>query len=1061
VSVLRGKSSDAGERAALDRLVAHGLRSVSAWVMLALLGFAVADIFLLPRMYIGLTVGLAAGSAIPLLALQLLLRDRRLPPRLSQPAAAGVIGLALANVLVRMVLAPDPRQTPYLALVALAAGAVFLSWRWLLPVLAAAVTSWVLVAVANPKLEWGYFGFVFAVAVTVAAVLHGLRLKMILGLERERRRFAGLIENALDVTLLVDHEGAIRYVSPSVDPVLGWNPDEMSRRSVLELVHPDDRDDAARLVTEQLQVDRRSEPVEVRFRCADGSWRVIEAVVNDRSDDPSVGGFVINARDITERKAAEEAVREADERLRALVDASPLAVLSADLDGTVRSWNPAAERIFGWTSEEAVGCFIPFVSPDRRKEFLDLRDRLIAVGGLEQEELMRHRKDGTQVPVSLSAAPLRDARGRATGIMAILADITERKRAEQELARATRQLEEAQRLAHVGSWEVDLAVSRAEWSREMLRMLEMEPASPGPGFDLVLQHVHPDDREPVAARVREAMEQGLPQRFEHRILAHDGKVRWLSISIEMETGEDGRPLRMLGTGQDVTERKRAEEALREAEARYRTLVERIPAITYEATFGFPAPWLYVSPQVQTILGYTQAEWLADPGLWLRLVHPEDVDRVVREENRSRDTGDPLVSEYRLVARDGRAVWVRDEAETVRDEAGGPGFLRGIMHDITERKRAEERLGEAEERFRMLVEQSPAVTFLDAVHHEDGRTSRETLYISPQVEEMLGYPVEQWLAEPDLWKRLLHPDEREVVEPAARQSNEKGTPFAMEYRLVARDGRTVWIHEESMPVSSEANDPRIWQGVMYDVTERKAAEEVLVESQAALEHSLAALRRANEERRKVLAHIVGAQEQERERIAEGVQDESLQQIVAVGMRLETLKRRLSDPEELGAVEQLGKSVERALERLRHVLTELRPRTLDTDGLGAALRQYLGEVCKDAELEFSVEDRFATEPPVELRVIAYRIAQETITSIRRRPGASRVGVLLEDRQGGYLVRVSGDGAASQPEPPDAAHVGVAAMRERAGVVGGWFRSSGNPGGGTTVEFWLPGSGSRSGS
>jgi PAS domain S-box-containing protein len=129
--------------------------------------------------------------------------------------------------------------------------------------------------------------------------------------------------------------------------------------------------------------------------------------------------------------------------------------------------------------------------------------------------------------------------------------------------------------------------------------------------------------------------------------------------------------------------------LREAETKYRTLVEQLPAIVYTAEFGSDGTWRYVSPRIESILGFSPEEWGADRELWFRQLHPEDRDRALAEEGRSKDTGEPLRSEYRLFTRAGRILWFRDEAVVVADNAGHPLFLQGVMYDITERRRADE------------------------------------------------------------------------------------------------------------------------------------------------------------------------------------------------------------------------------------------------------------------------------------------------------------------------------------------------------------------------------------
>ncbi len=206
------------------------------------------------------------------------------------------------------------------------------------------------------------------------------------------------------------------------------------------------------------------------------------------------------------------------------------------------------------------------------------------------------------------------------------------------------------------------------------------------------------DPERFLAKVRELYSQPEAESFDV-LEFKDGRV-FERYSVPQR--REGAPVGRVWSFRDVTERARAEADVREAESRYRSLVERLPAIVYLAVFGEVAPWLYVSPRIEQVLGFTPEEWQADPGIWLRQVHPDDRDRVMQEENRSRDTGEVLVSEYRMLARDGRVVWIRDEAEVVPGESGRPALLRGLMYDITERKSAEEALGRSEAEVRSLL-----------------------------------------------------------------------------------------------------------------------------------------------------------------------------------------------------------------------------------------------------------------------------------------------------------------------------------------------------------------------
>jgi diguanylate cyclase (GGDEF)-like protein/PAS domain S-box-containing protein len=334
-------------------------------------------------------------------------------------------------------------------------------------------------------------------------------------------------------------------------------------------------------------------------------------------------------------------------------------------------------------------------------------------------------------------------------------------------------------------------------------------------------YVHPDDLQRVRIAFDEGLEDpGLQPSAEYRFRRKDGSWRWLESigsNLIQEPGVGGYVV----NSRDITRRKEAEDRLREAEKRYRMLVERIPAITYIREIRRNSETVYVSPQVMDIVGYTPEECTSTPDLWIKILHPDDRESVLAEDLRTNETGEPFAMEYRQFAKDGRLVWIRDEATLVRNEEGGPLYWLGVQVDITERKRAEAQLGAAEQRFRTLVDQIPAVTYIDPVYDPD-----TSLYTSPQIEKMLGYTPEEWREE-KLWPKRLHPDDRERILAADERFEAGGEePFSEEYRLLARDGSVVWVREEAVLLKDQAGEPLYWQGVFYDLTERKALEERL-------------------------------------------------------------------------------------------------------------------------------------------------------------------------------------------------------------------------------------------
>ena len=254
------------------------------------------------------------------------------------------------------------------------------------------------------------------------------------------------------------------------------------------------------------------------------------------------------------------------------------------------------------------------------------------------------------------------------------------------------------------------------------------------------------------------------------------------------------------------------------ETLFRTIADRLPAITYLTTGSPEGAPLYVSPRMADVLGYPAAEW-ADPALWRDCLHPDDRERVLAERRRTSATGEPFDAEYRMLARDGRVVWIHDEATAVPGPDGRPAFRVGVLHDVTEHREAERRASDAQEMYRVLVEQIPAITYTDAVDDE-----MSTVYISPQVETLLGVAPHEWVADPGLWYRRLHPEDRERALATYLRGRAEGRSFAYEYRMIAGDGRVVWFRDDAVVLRGERDEPRLVHGVMLDITERKQAEE---------------------------------------------------------------------------------------------------------------------------------------------------------------------------------------------------------------------------------------------
>jgi diguanylate cyclase (GGDEF)-like protein/PAS domain S-box-containing protein len=287
-----------------------------------------------------------------------------------------------------------------------------------------------------------------------------------------------------------------------------------------------------------------------------------------------------------------------------------------------------------------------------------------------------------------------------------------------------------------------------------------------------------------------------------------------------------RTLRLLAhLAASELERERIAWGLHIADAKYRALIEHLPVVTYlsyDDEDGQVRPQS-VSPQIESLTGYTSAEWSETPGLWQRLIHDADRERVLAEVARTTEHGAPFHAEYRLWSRDGREVWVRDDAALVRDAAGGPLYWQGVLVDITPLKRTEAELRSSEERLHLALDAaSMAMWDWNLVDH--------TFVRSPGMAALYGLPSGS-LASPEVDPLgFVHPDDRPLIDEMDRRHIEENAPYVVEYRVNRPDGATAWLREQGRSIPGPDGTPERLLGVTIDVTARRLAEEAARESE---------------------------------------------------------------------------------------------------------------------------------------------------------------------------------------------------------------------------------------
>jgi PAS domain S-box-containing protein len=375
-------------------------------------------------------------------------------------------------------------------------------------------------------------------------------------------RFKAISAALLDALIMVDDRGMLAYWNPAAQRILGYSAEEAVGQPLHRLLTPRRYQEKAErgfaafresgqgavvgktVQIEALHRDGREIPVELSISALrlNGQWHAVGVL-----------------RDISAYKLAEAS----RVRLAAIVESSNDAIIGKTIEGIITSWNKGAERIYGYSAEEALGRSVGMlVRPERRDQIRQLMQTVGRGESVANLECERIRKDGATIHVSLTLSPIRDDAGEITGISTIARDITDKKRMEAELQRTMHGLAEAQRIAHLGNWELDLISNELKWSDEIYRIFEIDPQQFGASYEAFLNAIHPDDRELVNRAYTDSVRERKPYDIVHRLRMPDGRIKYVNEKCETYYADDGKALRSIGTVHDITERRLDEEALR-------------------------------------------------------------------------------------------------------------------------------------------------------------------------------------------------------------------------------------------------------------------------------------------------------------------------------------------------------------------------------------------------------------------------------------------------------------------------------------------------------------------
>jgi PAS domain S-box-containing protein len=627
--------------------------------------------------------------------------------------------------------------------------------------------------------------------------------------------FREIVESTGDVFSILDSKGNLLYRSPSANSISGSLDVEDRKSNMVGLVIPEDRMAARAVLGEMLKNPGRRIPFQVRVKRINGDPARIEGAGVNVITESGFPVIVLHYQDSTKSRDTAAALEENERRYRDLFDHAALAIFQSAPDGKVIRVNPQFARMFGFDSPEEVRTAVRdvavdlFTDPARRKEIIRLREKNPELTKFENHY---RRKDGSTFWGLMNVHTVADSNGRPQYYEGFIEDISDRKEAERALRESAEMFRSIFDNSSAGVALVDLDG----------RYLIVNPAFCGilgysaqellrTGF---LELTHPDDMELSRKAMQDVLAgKGRSVRFAKRYVHKDGHTVYAEVASALVVDSDGKPTHFITHVLDVTDRHRAEAALRENEERYRSLFEgSLEGIGLSRGNRI----VDANKALLEIFGYgTLAEFRAIP--LLDHVAPESKEDIRRRLTGQRP-GDRNRFAYKIIRKDGAT---RDlEISTDHLTIGGESFTLSTFRDITERKQAEDALRASEERYRLLFELSP-----DSIAvYTDGIIR----YANPATLRLLGANVPEEIIGRSMLD-FVHPDYRKMVIERSRQQEKEGQPSpSAEEKFLRLDGRSV--DAEVMAAPFEYQGKKSHLVISRDITERRRAEEALRESE---------------------------------------------------------------------------------------------------------------------------------------------------------------------------------------------------------------------------------------
>jgi PAS domain S-box-containing protein len=607
-------------------------------------------------------------------------------------------------------------------------------------------------------------------------------------------------------------------------------------------------------------------------------------------------------------------------------------------------------------------------------------------------------------------------------------DITEHKKAEETLQESEERFRSLSESSPMGVFHTDkegrVLYTNKRWQEITDMTLE---ESLGFGWSNAL---HPDEKKPLLEEWERCVSEEKDYSGEFRFVSKSGEVKWVYTKTAPIGSETGQVIGHVGSNEDITERKQADKALKESESRFRELVENINEVFWmENAEG--TELLYVSPAFEQIWGRSCQSFYNNHKEWIDAIHPDDRRRVVDAFNKFRETG-AYSEEFRILQPGGSIRWILDRGVLIYDESGQVHHVAGIAEDITQRKQAQEALRENEVTARALLNATTdAVLLID----KEGLI----IDINERMSEWLGH------SRKDLIGTIIY---NHLPPEIAEQRKTKGFEAVRTRRPISfedqREGR--WLENNVCPILDSHGEASRFAIYSRDITERKQAEEKLLDYQEQLQ-SLA-------------SELTLAEERERRRIATELHDEISQSLFISKMKLEALDKSASDKKYDDTLDEINNSLGRIIAAMRSLTFDLSSPILYEFGFEEAVAEWLNEQVEKkhgiaTELE---DDGLPKQMDDDIRVILFRNVRELLINVVKHARAKKVKVSIQKVGRRIRISVEDDGVGFDSAGAESLITGKEAfglfsIRERLEPLGGNLEIKSSPGCGCRITITSP--------